>query len=85
MTAVRGGVRLAALAASLFISGAAPARASSPTSDPPVSAARPTAPAAPSPEALRLLEREAAEAARAEDWVDVLAHLNEIHRRAPAR
>ena len=85
MTGVRGGIRVAALAVALLDPGAAPARASDPTSDPIVSAARPAAPANLSPEALRLLEREAAEAARAEDWVDVLAHLNEIHRRAPAR
>ena len=85
MTGVRGGARVAALAGALLVAGAAPARASGPTSEPAVPAARPAAPADLSPEALRLLEREAAEAARAEDWVDVLAHLNEIHRRAPAR
>lgn len=79
MTGVRGGVRLAAFAASLLISAAAPA--SGPRPEPTVSAA----PARLSPDALRLLEREAAEAARAEDWVDVLGHLNEIHRRAPER
>ncbi|HMM36541.1 MAG TPA: hypothetical protein PKA62_17675, partial [Thermoanaerobaculia bacterium] len=45
----------------------------------------PAAPQKLSREALRLLEREAAEAARAEDWVDVLAHLDEIYRRAPDR
>ncbi|MBP7676708.1 MAG: lytic transglycosylase domain-containing protein [Thermoanaerobaculia bacterium] len=85
MTGVRGGARVAALAGALLVAGAAPARASGPTSEPAVPAARPAASADLSPEALRLLEREAAEAARAEDWVDVLAHLNEIHRRAPAR
>jgi soluble lytic murein transglycosylase-like protein len=82
---MRGGARVAALAGALLFTGAAPARAPGPTSDPAFSDARPPAPADLSPEALRLLEREAAEAARAEDWVDVLAHLNEIHRRAPAR
>ncbi len=85
MTGVRGGARVAALAGALLVAGAAPARASGPTSDPAVSTARPAASADLSPEALRLLEREAAGAAHAEDWVDVLAHLNEIHRRAPAR
>jgi len=79
VTRVRGCVRLAALAASLFISGSAPA--SGPRLEPTASAA----PAKLSREALRLLEREAAEAARAEDWVDVLAHLDEIYRRAPDR
>lgn len=83
MIGVRGGIRLAALTVSLFISAAAPASGRSP--DPIGAAARPAAPTALPAEALRLLEREAAEAARAEDWVDVLAHLNEIYRRAPDR
>jgi soluble lytic murein transglycosylase-like protein len=43
------------------------------------------APPAATPDALRALEREAAEAARAEDWVDVLAHVGQIHRLAPSR
>ncbi|MHB8799351.1 MAG: lytic transglycosylase domain-containing protein [Thermoanaerobaculia bacterium] len=85
MTGVRGGIRIAAFAVSLLVLAAAPVRATGRGPDPVDSAARPSAQAGLSPEALRLLEREAAEAARAEDWVDVLTHLNEIHRRAPAR
>jgi soluble lytic murein transglycosylase-like protein len=34
---------------------------------------------------LRAAERDAAEAARAEDWADVLAHVGRIHRLAPSR
>jgi soluble lytic murein transglycosylase-like protein len=37
------------------------------------------------PETLGALEREAAEAARAEDWAGVLAHLGQLYRLAPAR
>ena len=69
MNAVRRAAPLAALAAFLFV--AAPASASP----------------APSlaPDALRALEREAAEAARAEDWVAVLSRLRRLHAAAPER
>lgn len=56
----------------------APAPASTPTS-------APAAPEPVTPEALRSLEREAAEAARAEEWADVLAHLGRLYRLAPSR
>lgn len=47
--------------------------------------AAPPANAPVTPDALRALEREAAEAARAEDWAGVLAHLGNLHRLSPSR
>jgi len=75
VTAVRRRALCAALAATALLAPALPARSAAPAA------------AAPglSPQALRALEREAAEAARAEDWTDVLVHLGELHRLAPAR
>jgi len=77
VSAVRRRALRAALAAAALLAPAAPA----PSAGPPAAAVAPS----PSPQALRALEREAAEAARAEDWVDVLAHLGELYRLAPAR
>ncbi len=76
MTAVRREVPRAALAATALLAlapwVARPARGTDP------------GPAV-SPETLRAVEREAAEAARAEDWADVLAHLGRLHRLSPSR
>ncbi len=83
MTAVRRGASRAALAAAALLAlAAAPAGASTPASLP---AAQVAGAAAAAPDALRALEREAAAAARAEDWTRVLALLREVHRAAPAR
>lgn len=82
MTPMRRGAPGSALAAAAFLALAgAPARAVTP----PPAAPAPTASPAATPEALRSIEREAAEAARAEDWVDVLAHLGRLHRLSPSR
>ena len=86
MTRVRRGALRAAIAATALLAHAPlPARGAVVAGP----AAAPT-PATPSegplsPDALRALERAAAEAARAEDWPGVLARVNEIHRHAPAR
>ncbi len=80
MTAVPRGASCAALAAAALLALASPAAAQArrPLAAPP-------APPPVTPEALRSLEREAAEAARAEDWPDVLAHLGQLYRLAPSR
>lgn len=88
MSGVRRGVSCAALGAAVLLALASAAAQT------PAAAVRPAASApapapAPAPlvtvEALRALERDAAEAARAEDWPDVLAHLGQLYRLAPAR
>jgi soluble lytic murein transglycosylase-like protein len=82
VTAVRRGTPRAALAATALLAlAAAPAGASTPASRP----ATEVAGAAATPDAFRPLEREAAAAARAEDWTRVLAVLRQIHRAAPER
>lgn len=74
MSGVRRRALRAAIAATALLAPALP---------PAYGAAAPAA--APAPDPLRTLEREAAEAARAEDWTDVLVHVNAIHRQAPSR
>ncbi|MBK8598159.1 MAG: lytic transglycosylase domain-containing protein [Holophagales bacterium] len=80
------GAPSAALAAAL-LALASPARAQKPATPAPAPALLlpPAAMAPVDPEALRDLERKAAEAARAENWPDVLAHLGQIYRLSPSR
>ncbi len=85
---MRRGISCAALAAAALLA-LPPATAQTPASVARPAASAPARAPAPSPpvtpEALRVLERDAAEAARAEDWPGVLAHLGSLYRLAPSR
>jgi len=85
--AVRRGASCAALGAAALLALAPAATAQAPAAKvpapSPVSAPATSPPV--TPETLGALERQAAEAARAENWPDVLSHLGQLYRLAPAR